>query len=67
MMRRVACTPADLLKLYVDYGAEIFKKPTGAACSIRSGQTIRAMFDVLENRLQEKLGKATLDQGLSKG
>lgn len=65
--KKAACTPADLLKLYVDEGADIFKKPLGAAILNPFGiNDPRYKPDVLENRLQETLGKATLDQGLSK-
>lgn len=65
--KKAACTPADLLKLYTDDGPKIFEKPKGAAILNPFGiNDPRYKPDVLENRLQEKLGKATLDQGLSK-
>ncbi len=65
--KKAACTPAELLKLYTDEGADIFKKPLGAAVLNPFGiNDPRYKPDVLESRLQEKLGKATLDQGLSK-
>jgi patatin-like phospholipase/acyl hydrolase len=64
---KAACTPADLLELYADEGDEIFKQnPVLGLINPFGINDPRYKPDALEDRLQKKLGMATLDNGLSK-
>jgi len=61
-----ACTPADLLSLYVNEGADNFSKPPLADVINPFGLNDPSYSaDALEAKLKQQLGTATLDKGLS--
>ncbi|MBW9115904.1 patatin-like phospholipase family protein [Rhizobium cauense] len=61
-----ACTPDELLGLYVNEGGEIFKKPPLADVINPFGLNDPSYnADMLEAKLKQRLGTATLDKGLS--
>lgn len=65
--KTAACTPEDLVKLYVDEGGEIFaKEPFVGIVNPFGINDPRFSPDALEEKLKKRLGTATLDKGLSK-
>jgi patatin-like phospholipase/acyl hydrolase len=65
---KAACTPAELLALYVDHGGKIFEKnPILGLINPFGLNDPRYQADALESRLKAQLGlAATLDKGLTK-
>lgn len=65
--KTAACTPEDLVKLYVDEGGEIFDNSTFLGIPESWGiSRPRYRPDALEKKLKRILGSKTLDAGLSK-
>jgi len=61
-----ACTPADLLGLYANLGADTFRESSLSDVFNPFGLNDPSYdADVLEAKLKQRLGTATLDKGLS--